>query len=135
MTISKFRKKEDEAVLEMRSRLMEDNYEVITETIKDSVELSHGLTKEFKEDDKSITSSKVALKLGIDKTIVNPLLARAGIHNSPVINQTNIDNSVNIEQHVDPHVFRVLSKGFGVDITPMAMNEVIDVEAEEMQVE
>jgi hypothetical protein len=128
MTISKFRKKEDEAVLEMRARLMEDNYEKITDTIRDSVELSHDLTKEFKENGKSITSTKVALKLGIDKTITNPLLARAGVHNSPVINQTNIDNSVNIEQHVDPQVFRMLSKGFGVDIKPMQMNEVIEAE-------
>lgn len=135
MTISKFRKKEDEAVMLMRARIMEENYETITDTIQGSIELSHDLTVKMKESDENITPAKVTLKLGIDKTITNPLLARIGVHNSPVINQTNIDNSINIEQHVDPQVLRMISAGFGHDVKPLIMNEPIEAEAEVLNVE
>jgi hypothetical protein len=132
-SISKIKKREEEAILVMRERIFSENFEKIADTIQDSIDLSRSLTKEFKENDKSITASKVTLKLGIDKTISNPLLARHGIHNSPVINQLNIDNSTNNNINVDPRVLSMISAGFGQDIEPMDMNEIEEAEILEVE--
>jgi len=131
-TVTRLAKIEEDTVLRMRERIFNENFDTMADTIRDSVSLSQVLTQGFSEDDKTITAAKVALKLGIDKTVTNPLLARVGVHNSPVINQMNIDNSINVHQNIDPAVMKMIGAGFGADIEPLQMHE---AEAEVMEVE